>query len=146
MEKHPNQGNVLTQALALFRPAPKKTSARSARAATAMRMVKASRSSVQKNQKAYQSASISFGKCHGACEAVRELQGTRFLVREVPPVPLPDCTSSGCNCSYVRHKDRRGFTVERRALYSLGAESFKTGATEDQRTLKSRRSEDDPEF
>lgn len=44
---------------------------------------------------------------YGACAAVREIAGQRFLGNRVPKLPLPDCDRSKCECSYRRHKDRR---------------------------------------
>ena len=47
--------------------------------------------------------------CHGA----RLLQGTRFLSREAPPLPLKNCNNEECTCHYAHHVDRR--TGPRRA-------------------------------
>jgi hypothetical protein len=42
------------------------------------------------------------------CEAARALPPTRYLSREAPRLPLPDCTSPACSCSYKHYVDRRG--------------------------------------
>jgi len=42
-----------------------------------------------------------------ACEAARDLVGQRFLAREAPPLPLPDCDVSECPCRYRHYQDRR---------------------------------------
>lgn len=41
------------------------------------------------------------------CDAVRQMQGTRFLSKEAPRLPLPGCQSSACRCRYAHHADRR---------------------------------------
>lgn len=43
----------------------------------------------------------------GACKAVRELLGRRFLSREAPRLPLPDCPLTACHCAYKHYDDRR---------------------------------------
>jgi len=44
-----------------------------------------------------------------ACEAARQLRGHRFLSRDAPRLPLPECTQqSQCQCKYRHLKDRRG--------------------------------------
>jgi hypothetical protein len=43
----------------------------------------------------------------GSCFAARELAGKRFLVRDVPKLPLADCNRPHCECRYRRHADRR---------------------------------------
>lgn len=42
-----------------------------------------------------------------ACEAVRMLQGRRFLAAEAPRLPLSGCGMAGCSCVYEHFKDRR---------------------------------------
>jgi hypothetical protein len=44
------------------------------------------------------------GRCCPACDA---LVGRRFLPREAPPLPLPDCHRRECRCVYRHHADRR---------------------------------------
>ncbi len=41
------------------------------------------------------------------CGAARRLQGTRFLSREAPVLPLKECTRGDCVCHYAHHDDRR---------------------------------------
>lgn len=41
------------------------------------------------------------------CEAARQLDGTRFLSTEAPPLPLPHCGADACRCRYAHHSDRR---------------------------------------
>ncbi len=41
------------------------------------------------------------------CEAVRALDGQRFLSDAAPALPLPGCDSKRCGCRYRHHADRR---------------------------------------
>ena len=41
------------------------------------------------------------------CDAVRESIGQRFLSNEVPMLPLEDCDSADCRCTYELFDDRR---------------------------------------
>ncbi len=45
------------------------------------------------------------GKC--ACSAVLELGSDRFLLNDVPKLPLQDCSQPECDCYYVNSDDRR---------------------------------------
>ncbi len=65
----------------------------------------------------YHSVSISYYLYHhaNACEAVKKLEGKRFLAKEAPPLPLPGCGAAHCRCRYVHFRDRRG--DDRRSLY-----------------------------
>jgi len=59
----------------------------------------------------------------GACEAANRLRGRRYLAKEAPALPLPDCTSPQCSCAFVKLSDRR--TDDRRIEHSgLGASLF----------------------
>ncbi|MDX1734810.1 MAG: hypothetical protein R3228_10590 [Halioglobus sp.] len=64
----------------------------------------------------FRSTSIVLGK--PACDAARELAGTRFLVDgdTMPPLPLPGCDVANCSCKYKKHRDRRTVEGDRRAL------------------------------
>ncbi len=53
----------------------------------------------------YHSVSIVPGA--GACNAVRDLQGQRFLSRDAPLLPLPNCPLPACHCAYKHYDDRR---------------------------------------
>jgi hypothetical protein len=57
---------------------------------------------------------------YGACPAVLELAGKRFLSNRIPKLPLPACDRAQCSCSYRRHKDRRA--GQRRAADLYGAQ------------------------
>lgn len=41
------------------------------------------------------------------CGAVRAVNGRRFLSDEVPMLPLEDCDSDDCRCTYELYEDRR---------------------------------------
>ena len=43
----------------------------------------------------------------GACQPARALKGQRFLSREAPALPLPDCTAAQCTCKFTKWSDRR---------------------------------------
>lgn len=44
----------------------------------------------------------------GACDAARACKGKRFLSREAPQLPLPECDAARCECKYRHYADRRG--------------------------------------
>ena len=50
-----------------------------------------------------------------ACSAARSLVGTRYLVEEAPSLPLPKCNAEHCQCTFVSHRDRRNFLMNRRS-------------------------------
>ncbi len=50
-----------------------------------------------------------------ACRSVKKLEGKRFLSKQAPQFPLPDCGARPCRCSYVHFEDRR--VSERRTPY-----------------------------
>ena len=41
------------------------------------------------------------------CAAVSAVDGVRFLSKEAPMLPLPDCTNPDCRCTYQHFDDRR---------------------------------------
>jgi hypothetical protein len=52
---------------------------------------------------------ISIFKGVHACEMARKFSEHRFLARDAPQLPLSGCTRrDACDCSYIRHRDRRG--------------------------------------
>ena len=88
----------------------------------------------------YRSAEIQIQDC--ACDAVKKLGGTRFLLGDVPLIPVPDCTSSECKCSYTKYKDRRSWSADRRAHFTLHNESRNADSSE-RREKEGRRTSDD---
>ena len=43
----------------------------------------------------------------GACDSARALEGQRFLAKNAPTLPLPDCATTQCSCSFAKLSDRR---------------------------------------
>ena len=41
------------------------------------------------------------------CRAAREMAGKRFLSKDAPRLPLPECDQQECNCRYQHYTDRR---------------------------------------
>lgn len=52
-------------------------------------------------------AAVSIAPCEDACMAAWEMQGERFLIRQAPRLPLPECDAANCGCEFVPHDDRR---------------------------------------
>jgi hypothetical protein len=77
--------------------------------------------------------------CSRACAAVTRVQRVRFLARQAPRLPLPDCDRSGsCACRFEKHADRRAL-VQRTPYNNSGVVSF--GGAE-RRRLRGRRAAD----
>jgi hypothetical protein len=90
----------------------------------------------------YRAAEIVVEDC--ACDAVRVLTGNRFLLDEVPHIPVANCTSRKCTCTYVRHKDRRNKYEERRAEFSALTNAYTTIGNSERRGSAGRRADDAP--
>lgn len=71
-----------------------------------------------------------------ACKAAEALKGQRFLSKEAPQLPLPQCDTAECRCKYRHYEDRRG--PPRRA--ESGAPASRT--TTDRRRSRGRRETD----
>jgi hypothetical protein len=95
----------------------------------------------------YRAVSIKRGA--GACQAVKALSGERFLVREAPITPLPECNSAHCQCRYAHHEDRRRHAGDRRVIGN-GASSGNVyqlkGRPERRERQVARRQEDREEY
>ncbi len=79
----------------------------------------------------------------GNCAAVEALKDQRFLVEDVPQLPLADCTSSErCKCKYLHHQDRRDDDGGRRALYGIKSEFYEYTSKQDRRVKNGRRESD----
>ena len=48
------------------------------------------------------------------CQAVKRMDGVRYLVEDVPILPLAECNRETCTCTYQHHADRRSETRDRR--------------------------------
>ena len=89
----------------------------------------------------YLATSISFVGC--GCTAVKAVGNKRFLSSgNVPKLPLADCASATCNCSYVRHEDRRTTQGDRRAPFSMRTDLYNLATESERRVEKGRRQND----
>ena len=88
----------------------------------------------------YRAASILASRC--ACDAVKMVEGKRYLAAQAPKLPLLDCSAERCTCRYVRHEDRRGSQGDRRALYSLQTDLYGVDGQPDRRRRQGRRRAD----
>ena len=77
-----------------------------------------------------------------ACEAAESLMDKQFLTHEAPVVPLPDCTSTHCECKYIHHQDRRKQTIDRRAPVALNTDTSEQSDRSDRRCNNGRRRSD----
>jgi hypothetical protein len=91
-------------------PVPAKKGARYSARTAAKQTVGAASPAVPKNQW----RAVSIAPCSAPCAAARDVAGKRFLVGEVPHIPLRDCDSGECKCTYQHHEDRRDPENDRR--------------------------------
>lgn len=89
---------------------------------------------------AHRGISIDYGP--GACDAVRALEGKRFLVGEIAKLPLADCTSPNCNCKFIHHEDRRDTHEDKRVISGLSTELYHASGKPERRKRKGRRKSD----
>jgi len=91
----------------------------------------------------YRATSIVFDDA--ACDAVKALGRKRFLDRDrdVPKLPLKDCSSSQCTCKYAHHDDRRASSEDRRHPSGLKAELYERGSDPNRRQKKRGRRKSD---
>ena len=74
-----------------------------------------------------------------ACAAAVQVRGVRFLARQAPRLPLPDCARPGnCACRFEKHADRRA--VVQRSPYTNSSVVTFGGA--ERRHLRGRRTTD----
>ena len=99
-----------------------------ARAAAARSAPRSSSVRAKARPKAKQpSDNVIVGKWHAisidvndnCCQAAKALDGQRFLSREAPAMPLPNCDAAVCRCKYRHHEDRRDPDGDRRNPSSL---------------------------
>jgi hypothetical protein len=82
---------------------------------------------------------VSVVACPQACAAACNLQGQRFLARQAPRLPLPDCDRpAACRCRFEKFIDRR--TAQQRSPYN-NPDSIGYGGVEKRRN-RGRRSTD----
>jgi len=78
-----------------------------------------------------------------ACNAVKALEGKRFLAQEAPSLPLQECDAEECHCKYEHFKDRRDIIdKDRRNEHGSAQNIFKDSSSNDRRERKDRRSAD----
>lgn len=84
----------------------------------------------------YRATSIVQGKA--ACRAAKALGDRRFLDadRVTPRIPMPECDSARCNCTYLHLDDRRNSEEDRRHPNMLRAELYDRTGAEDRRLRK----------
>ena len=82
----------------------------------------------------FRAVSIKAGS--GACTAVTALAGERFLIGQVPHLPLAECGSKSCTCKYVHHDDRRLPDDDRRAPAALTTDLYESTGNQDRRARK----------
>ena len=69
------------------------------------------------NQTALPYHGVSIRPTKDSCGSARNLQDQRFLAREAPRLPLPNCDAAVCQCRYSHFEDRR--EGDRRSLHAL---------------------------
>lgn len=142
MDRMSSRVPIISHALSIIGYGAKKHSAPAARKTVAKIMRQMNRQEVPENSYPYRSASISADTCAEPCAAARKIQGRRFLLRDVPQLPMHMCTNNNCTCTYVRHKDRRNSPQDRRAFFSLKTDLHVLGGEEEKRGINSRRNHD----
>lgn len=68
-----------------------------------------------------------------ACDAVRQLEAKRFLAKEAPRLPLPDCTAKNCGCRFVHYDDRRDNEDRREGLRGAQSANVQRRSQQDRR-------------
>jgi hypothetical protein len=129
--------SIFSGALGFFQSKPTKVIKRSARKSSAGVLSKKNKQASRTSTARFRSAEIEFDDC--ACDAVKAIQGQRFLVRDVLRLPVPDCDKPNCQCSYVRYNDRRIWTEDRRAFYSLKTSHYIQSENKERRKTEDRR-------
>lgn len=76
-----------------------------------------------------------------SCPLAQALEGTRFLSREAPVLPLASCRNPECSCVYEHFDDRRD-RDRRDARMSQFYTPGQVGRSAERRRLRGRRQED----
>ncbi|MCB1968427.1 MAG: hypothetical protein KDI64_20905 [Candidatus Accumulibacter sp.] len=79
---------------------------------------------------------VAIKRCAKSCAAAADIEGRRFLTDEAPLLPLANCDTGACRCSYTRFDDRRD--DERRHPHALGRGFADAGGTERRRAIDRR--------
>jgi hypothetical protein len=140
MKKTSSDPSFLSSVLSLFRRKTVKSTGKVAQRSRARMQVKHEGQAFSGVKYPYRAVAIVIGDC--ACESVRVLAGTRFLVSDAPHVPLPGCTERKCGCTYERYLDRRNQNADRRAEYSAFSNAYATIGNTERRRHRDRRIDD----
>jgi hypothetical protein len=91
----------------------------------------------------YRATSIVFDV--DACDAVKAVGSRRFLdtERNLPVVPLPECSAAKCNCKYAHYEDRRTSDDEQRHPSALLSQLYESTGKENRRQRKRGRRKSD---
>ena len=144
MHKTPRGSSLFPGVLKFFKHQPSKVKTQAARKHSARILAKGKKQPIPDKPDAYSSAEIKFKDC--ACDAVKEMAGKRFLSRDVPLIPLPDCTSPNCKCTYIRHKDRRDWSLDRRESFMSQSNHYTAGGNDERREKVDRRADAESDF
>ena len=140
MSRTPKGTSFFSGVLGFFQSSPSKVHKQSARKSSAGILSKKNKQVSRVSAALFRAAEIEFEDC--ACDAVKALQGQRFLVSNVPRIPVPDCDQPSCQCTYSRYNDRRLWTEDRRAFYSLKTSHYIQGDNKERRKVQDRRAAD----
>lgn len=140
MSKTSKSSSVLSGMMKIFQQKPTRITSQKARRTSARLQKKKTSNLSADRHYSFKSAEIAFQE--NACDAVKQMEGKRFLVRDVPPIPVPDCTSPNCECSYIRHNDRRGLSVDRRTFFNAYNSQYLDNGKEERREKAGRRESD----
>ena len=88
----------------------------------------------------YQAVSIC--AMDGHCQGAGDLAEHRFLVKNAPPLPLPECNADTCQCRYVRHEDRRHQGWDRRLAIDTEDHVYEHEGGSERRHERGRRKSD----
>lgn len=138
MKKPPKNASFLSGVFSIFKGKPTPNAVKSAQRVRGQD--KQRRQGSGSTDFPYRAAEIVIEDC--ACDAVRGLAGNRFLLDEVPHIPVADCTSRKCTCTYLRHNDRRNKYEERRAEFSALTNAYAATGNSERRGSAGRRADD----
>jgi len=136
MDKSLRGSSLFPGVLKFFNPQPSKVRSQTVRKRSARILAKGKKQATPDKSDAYNSAEIIFQDC--ACEAVKEMGGRRFLSCEVPLIPLSDCTTPNCRCTYIRYKDRRDLSEDRREALISQSNQYTAGSNDERREKEDR--------
>ena len=77
--------------------------------------------------------------CKGACSAVTQMKGKRFLENETPPLPVIGCDNESCTCRYKNFEDRRDPDSDRRNTHGLKSSLHEHSGEQEKRDKNDRR-------